>query len=171
MALLGLMPLLVFIGSTSIASAVTTPEGVPQPLHVSQSSLGPKPGMRIVGSPNVVWVDGQSGRVALGLFLTNKGTVPYACKALTATQIPTKGVYRGRFSPQWSCTGRGLTIAPGSRDFIWFVIPGNTHLPKDIVVLPYTSNTGRMVWTVAGCPTLPKSCLGRFQKLPVTVGS
>ena len=55
--------------------------------------------MRIVGSPNVVWVDGQSGRVALGLFLTNKGTVPYACKALTATQIPTKGVYRGRFSP------------------------------------------------------------------------
>jgi hypothetical protein len=61
----------------------------------------------------------------------------------------------------------GQTIAPGSRDFVVFFLPGNTHVPKDIVVLPYGSNAGRMVWTVAGCPTLPRSCLGRFHKLGV----
>lgn len=64
--------------------------GVPQSLHVAQGSYGPKPGMHVVGSLNEVNVDGF-GDVSFGLFLTNKGTVPYGCTALQATQIPTKG--------------------------------------------------------------------------------
>ena len=120
--------------------------------------------MRIVASPNVVWVDGQLGEVTLVLLLTNRGTVPYDCTALRATQIPTKGASE-RVPAQNACTGPGHTIAPGTQNSVWFFMPGNTHLPKDVVVLPYGTNAGRMVWTVAGCPTLPRSCLGRFQKL------
>ena len=170
-ALLALGLLLVACGTSSPSSASTkdtytmTAGGVPQPLHVAQSSYGPKPGMHIVGSPNLVWVWGQSGRVTFGLFLSNKGTVPYSCKALQATMIPTQGVYRGHYSPWMSCMGAGQTIAAGSRAFVAFFLPGNGHLPKDVVVLPDGSNSGRMVWTVAGCPTVPRTCLGRFEKL------
>jgi hypothetical protein len=48
------------------------------------------------------------------------------------------------------------SIAPGSREFVLFFLPGNSHPPKWIAVLPSGSNAGRMVWTVAGCPSLPK---------------
>jgi hypothetical protein len=78
-ALLALGLLLVACGTSSPSSAstkdtyTTTADGVPQSLHVAQSSYGPKTGMHIVGSPNLVWVWGQSGRVTFGLFLTNKG--------------------------------------------------------------------------------------------------
>ena len=171
LAVLALAPLLVSCGSPSPSSAstkdtnTTKTDGVPQPLHVTRVSPGPKPGMHIVGSPNFVWVSGQSGRVTFGLFLTNKGTASYHCAALEATQIPANGVAVRPYAPLGSSAGPGQTIAPGSQEFLVFFLPGNRHPPKDIVVLPYGSNAGRMIWTVASCPTLPKSCLGRFQKL------
>jgi hypothetical protein len=158
-------------GTSSLSSASTTgtyastAAGIAQPLRVAEASKGLKTGMLLVGSPKVVWVYNQSGRVTFVLNLTNKGTVPYDCKALQATQIPTKGADRGHTPPWMSCMGSGRTIAPGSTEPVVFFLPGNTHPPKDVVVLPYASNTSRMVWTVAACPTLPKSCLGRFQKL------
>jgi hypothetical protein len=121
--------------------------------------------MRIVGSPNLVWVWGQSDRVTFGMFLTNKGTASYDCAALEATQIPANGVAVRPYAPLGLCPGPGQTIAPGSREFVSFFLQGDSHPPKDIAVLPYGSNAGRMVWTVAGCPTFPRTCLGRFQKL------
>jgi hypothetical protein len=168
---LALLSIVASCGSSSPSSAstkgtyTTTSAGVAQPLDVSQVSNGPRAGTRIVGAPTLVWVWDQSGRVTFGLFLTNRGTLPFACKALRATQIPTKGVYRGETSPSGSCMRPGQMIAPGSRDFVTFFLPGRNHRPKDVVVMPFGSNTGRMVWTVAGCPTTPKACLGRFQKL------
>jgi hypothetical protein len=156
------------VGATSPSSATTkstdttTATGVPQRLHVTQVSYGPKTGMVLVGSPRVVWVYGQSGRVTFLLNLTNKGPAPYNCEALQATQIPISGTNREYTSPSpWlSCTGPGGTIAPGSTGFITFFLPGNAHPAKDIAVRPYRSDLGRMVWSVAGCPTVPKSCLG-----------
>jgi hypothetical protein len=166
-ALLALGLLLVACGTSSPSSAstkdtyTTTAGGVPQSLHVAQSSYGPKTGMHVVGSPNLVWVWGQSGRVTFGLFLTNKGTASYDCTALEATQIPANGVPVRPYAPLGFCPGPGETIAPGSREFVVFFLPGNTaHVPKDIVVLPYGSYAGRMVWTVASCPTVPRTCLG-----------
>jgi hypothetical protein len=123
-AVLALVPLLASCGWPSPSGAstkdtyTTKADGVAQPLHVAQVSYVPKTGMRIVGSPNVVWVWGQSGQVTFGLFLTNKGTASYDCTALEATQIPANGV----------------------------------------PVRPYAP--GRMVWTVASCPTVPRTCLG-----------
>ena len=163
--------LLATCGTSSLSSASTTgtyastAAGVAQPLRVTEASKGPKTGMLLVGSPKVVWVYNRSGRVTFVLNLTNKGTVPYDCKALQATQIPTKGADRGHTSPWIPCMGSGQTIVPGSTEPVTFFLPGNTHPPKDVVVLPYGSNASRMVWTVAACPTTPKSCLGRFQKL------
>jgi hypothetical protein len=173
LALVAVVPILVCCGSPLPSSAgtkdtyTTKPGIVPRSIRVAQVSDGPRIGMRIVGSPNLVWVWGQSGRVTFGLALTNKGTMPYSCKSLQATQIPTRGVYRGHFSPApgLSCPGPGQTIAPGSRAFVTFFLPGNAHPPKDVVVLPYGSNEGRMVWTVASCPTIPRTCFWRSQKL------
>ena len=108
--------------------------------------------MHVVGSLNEVRVGGY-GDVFFDLFLSNKGTSPYESTALRATQVPTVGSSE-RVSPQnpERCTGAGETIAPGSKAWVWFYVPGNSHAPKDIVVLPYGSNVGRMVWSVVGCP-------------------
>jgi hypothetical protein len=165
LALLALVPFVVSCSTSSPSSAstkgaTTTANGVPQPLHVTQVSYGPKAGMRIVGSPNLVWVFGQSGRVTFGLFLTNKGTASYDCAALEATQIPANGDAVRPYAPLGLCPGPDQTIAPGSRKFVVFFLPGNSHPPKDIAVLPYGSNAGRMVWTVRGCPAVPRTCLG-----------
>jgi hypothetical protein len=171
LALLALVPLAASCGSSSPSSAstkdtyTTRPGDIPQPLHVTQVSNGPKTGMRIIGSPNLVMVWGQSGQVTFGLYLTNKGTASYDCAALEATQIPANGVAVRPYAPLGLCTGPGHRIAPGSREFVVFFLPGDSHPPKDIAVLPHGSNAGRMVWTVAGCPTIPRPCLGRFQKL------
>ena len=171
LALLALVPLVASCGSFSPSSAstkvtyTTRSGGIPQPLHVTQVSNGPKTGMRIVGSPNLVLVWRQPGQVTFGLYLANKGSASYECAALEATQIPTNGGAVRPYAPLGSCTGPGHTIAPGSREFVVFFLPGNSHPPKDIAVLPYGSNASRMVWTVAGCPAVPRTCLGRFQKL------
>ena len=171
LALLALVPLVASCGSSSPSSAstngtsTTRPGGISQSLKVTQVSYGPEPGMHIVGSPTLAWVWGQSGRVTFGLFLTNKGTASYDCAALEATEIPENGVAVRPYAPLGLCTGPDQTIAPGSREFVSFFLQGDSHPSKDIAVLPYGSNAGRMVWTVAGCPTVPRTCLGRFQKL------
>jgi hypothetical protein len=172
LALLALVTLSTSCDSSSPSSAhrkgasTTTAGGAPpQPLHVTQGSYGPKPGMHVVGSPYSVMVD-QLGAVSFRLWISNEGTSTYDCASIRATQIPTTGGSE-RVGPQnpYQCTGAGHTIASGSRTWLWFYVPGNSHPPKDIVVLPYGSNVGRMVWKVAGCPTLPKSCLGPSMKL------
>lgn len=161
------------ISSTAGASTThtyrATAAGVAQPLRVSQLSTGPVTGMTLLGSPSVVWVYGQPGEVTFILSLTNKGKAPYNCQELQATQNATKGPYVAGTSPWMSCPGPGQSIPPGSTEPVVFFLPGSIHPTKDIVVRPYDSNVGQMVWNVAGCPTVPKSCLGRFQKLPVSL--
>ena len=150
--------------SASTKGAIITASGAPQSLHVPRVSDGPKSGMRIVGSLNQVSVDSY-GDVGFGVFLTNKGTSAYACTTLQAAQIPTKGPSE-RVGPQnpERCIGPGQTIAPGSKAWVWFFVRGNSHAPKDIVVLPYGSNKGRMVWSVAGC-SVKGFCLGSSQQV------
>lgn len=170
-ALLALVPLLTSCGSSSLSSAntmgasITTAAGVPQSLHVSQGSYGPKPGMHVVGSPYSVMVD-HFGAVSFRLWISNKGTSTYDCAPIQATLIPTEGEGES-VGPQnpYQCAGAAHTIASGTRTWLWFYVPGNSHPPKGIAVLPYGSNVGRMAWSVAGCPTLPKSCLGPSLKM------
>jgi hypothetical protein len=116
--------------------------------------------MHIVGSLSQVNID-SFGDVIFGLYISNKGTAPFDCTALRATQIPTKGASKRvpAQNPE-RCTGAGHKITSGSRAWVSFFVPGNGHAPKDIVVLPYGSNVGRIVWSVAGCPTGPTPCLG-----------
>jgi hypothetical protein len=182
LALLALAPLLTSCGSSSSANAGTTASGVPQPLHIAQSSYGPKPGMHVVGSPAQVLITiGQLASpgsragfstVTFNVFLTNKGSVPFDCSALRAMVIPKKvDVMSGNGAAANAATcahaGRRLTradhtIASGSRGWASFVVANFGPPPKDFVVLPYGSKVGRMVWTVpAHGPTTPKTCFGR----------
>jgi hypothetical protein len=121
--------------------------------------------MHVVTSLYSVMVD-QLGAVSFRVWISNKGRVTYDCSWIRVTQLPTKGGSE-RVGPQnpEQCTGPGHTIASGSRTWLWFYVPGNGHPPKDIVVLPYGSNVSRMTWSVAGCPTLPRSCLGSSPKM------
>jgi hypothetical protein len=191
-ALLVLGLLLAACGTSSPSSATskdiytTTASAVAQPLHTAQSSRGPKPGMQIVGSPNQVVITigavtspGSSSAltsVDFNLFLTNKGTVPYDCSALRAMEIPEKvDVVSGNGASANAATcahaGRTLTradhtIASGSRGWISFLVANLGPPPKEIVVLPYGSNVGRMVWTIpADCPTFPKTCFGTPERI------
>lgn len=160
LAVLALPLLATSCGSSSPTNAGTTASGSPQPLHVAQSSYGPKPGMHIVGSLTYLNVDGV-GSVSFNLSLSNEGTSPYHCSALRATQIPTEGASEQvRAEILKPCSGPAHTIVSGGKARVWFFVVGNGHAPKDIVVLPYASNVGRMVWSVAGCPIIPKACLG-----------
>lgn len=114
--------------------------------------------MRVVATLSEVAVD-SFGDVSFGLYLSNKGSSAYACLALRATIIPTRGATR-RVLPQnpERCTGSGHTIASGSKVWLRFYVPGNSHAPKDIVLLPYGSTVGRIVWSVAGCPADATPC-------------
>lgn len=116
--------------------------------------------MHVAGSLTQVDIDGF-GDLTFGLSLTNNGRSTYECSALRATQIPTQGASE-QVPPQnpERCTGPGHTIASGGTAWVWFVVPGNSHAPKDIVVLPYGSSVSRMVWSVARCPTGQTACLG-----------
>jgi hypothetical protein len=174
-ALLGLAPLLVSCSSSP-------PANVPQPLHIAQESNGPRPGMQVVGSPHLVLISvahGSCGRpfkcpsslyqVTFTLLLTNKGTVPYNCSVLRAVEIP-QGLdvtsENGTTANAEHCTGDGHPIAPGAEESFSFFLSNFGHPPKNLVVLPYGSNVGRMVWSVADCPTFPpKTCYGPPQSL------
>ena len=174
MALLALVPLLTACSSSS-------PANIPQPLHVAQSSYGPKPGMHIVGTPIQVIVTTGQGfspgsrerlpQVSFNLLLTNKGTVPYDCSVIRAMEIPKKvDIVSGNGVPENAaiCAGihAGHTIAPGSRASVSFFVASIGPPPKDIVVLPYGSNVGPIVWTVANCPQFPpKTCFGPKEKV------
>jgi len=173
-ALLGLVPLLASCGSSS-------PANVPQPLHVAQSSYGPKSGMQLVGSPSQVYISlgglaspgnrEQLSQVTFNLRITNTGTVPYDCSVIRALEIPkTVDIVSGNGAPDQAdlCAGvhAGHTIAPGSKASLSFFLANIGHPPKEIVVLPYGSDVGRMVWSVADCPIFPpKTCFGPREKL------
>lgn len=186
LALLALVPLLTSCGSSSSANVGTTASGFPQPLHVAQSSYGPKPGMHIVGSPTQVIVTiGQLAspgsrtalsQVTVNLRLTNKGTVAYDCSVIRAMEIPKKADIvsgNGVATNAATCARAGHTltraehtIASGSKGWVSFFVANIGPRPKDIVVLPYGSNVGRMVWTIpADCPVFPKTCFGPQEQI------
>ena len=107
--------------------------------------------MYVIGSLGKVDTPDSFGDVGFVLHLSNKGTEAYDCTMLRATSITTNGAtHRVPAQDPYQCTAPGHTIAPGSEATVLFFVPGNSHTVKDIVVLPYGSNTSRMVWRLAG---------------------
>ena len=108
-------------------------------------------------------------QVTFNLLLTNKGIVPYDCLVFRAKEIPEEvDIASGNGADLDAAhrTRAGHTIAPGSRAWDSFFLANFGLRPKDFVVLPYGSNVGRMVWTVADCPTFPpKTCFGPPEKV------
>lgn len=134
--------------------------------------------MHIVGSPYLVSVIGGQvaspgaredlSSVSFNLILTNKGTLPYSCSVLRAMEIPKKADIasgNGADPDASHCTRSGHTIAPGAKASVSLLLASVGHPPKEIVVLPYGSNVGRMVWTIADCPTSPKTCFRAAQNV------